>query len=383
MPIRMSRFEMPRRVQKDETTATETYARFVAEPFEVGYARTIGNSIRRVLLSSIEGVAITSVKIAGAAHEFCALQGVTEDVTDIILNLKRVLLKSYTRDPMWIKLSKKGPCEVTAGDFAAENAIEVLNPMLHIATLDTDGSLNIEAEIRTGRGFCPAEENKKTVELEQRAAGQKDAGMEIGRIAVDSLFSPVARVNFLVENTRVGQHVDYEKLILDIWTDGRVTPDDALKAAAAVLRHHLDVFVDYNEEVLEFESSEKKVDEERDRLRRILNMSVNEVELSVRAANCLNNANITTVGELAMKSEADMLKYRNFGKKSLNEIKDKLTELGLYLGYKFDPALLDKKPLPPPPNVLVDSAEGGDAAAAEGGDEEKPAEETAETEETK
>ena len=180
-----------------------------------------------------------------------------------------------------------------------------------------------------GRGFCPAEGNK----------GEEQV---IGRIPIDSIFSPVTRVNFLVENTRVGQRTDYEKLVLDVWTDGRVSPDEALKTAAAVLRHHMDVFVDYSEEVLEFEEAEKKVDEERDRLRRILNMSVNEIELSVRAANCLNNANITTVGELAMKTEADMLKYRNFGKKSLNEIKDKLTELGLYLGYKFDPEMLEE-----------------------------------------
>ena len=328
MPIRLSRFEMPRRVQKEENTATATYARFIAEPFEVGYARTIGNSLRRVLLSSIEGVAITSVRINGASHEFSSLPGVSEDVTDIILNLKRVLLKSYSRNPVWLKLNRKGPCVVTAADFAEDNAVEVLNPTQHIATLDVDGVLALEAEIRTGRGFCPAE-------------GNKGDEQEIGRIPIDSIFSPVSRVNFLVENTRVGQRTDYEKLILDIWTDGRVSPDEALKTAAAVLRHHLDVFVDYSEEVLEFEESEKKVDEERDRLRRILNMSVNEIELSVRAANCLNNANITTVGELAMKTEADMLKYRNFGKKSLNEIKDKLTELGLYLGYKFDPELLE------------------------------------------
>lgn len=319
---------MPRRVQKEENTATATYSRFIAEPFEVGYARTVGNSLRRVLLSSIEGVAITSIRISGANHEFCALPGVSEDVTDIILNLKRVLLKSFSRNPVWLKLNKKGPCVVTAADFAEENSIEVLNPTQHIATLDVDGTLAMEAEIRTGRGFCPAE-------------GNKTDEQEIGRIPIDSIFSPVSRVNFLVENTRVGQRTDYEKLILDVWTDGRVSPDEAVKTAAAVLRHHLDVFVDYSEEVLEFEESEKKVDEERDRLRRILNMSVNEIELSVRAANCLNNANITTVGELAMKTEADMLKYRNFGKKSLNEIKDKLTELGLYLGYKFDPDLLE------------------------------------------
>jgi DNA-directed RNA polymerase subunit alpha len=357
MPIRLNRFEMPHRVQKEEHTATGLYSRFIAEPFEVGYARTIGNSLRRVLLSSIEGAAITSVKITGAAHEFCTLPGVTEDVTDIILALKGVLFKSYTREPQWIRLKKTGPCEVTAADFAAENSIEVLNPNQHIATLDVDGVLEIEAEVRTGRGFCLAEENKKNVEAELKAVGGKDATMEIGRIPVDSIFSPIARVNFMVENTRVGQRTDYEKLVLDIWTDGRVTPDEALKSGAAVLRHHMDVFVDYSEEVLEFEQVEKKVDEERDRLRRILNMSVNEVELSVRAANCLNNANITTVGELVLRTEGDMLKYRNFGKKSLNEIKDKLTELGLYLGYKFDLDLLDNPPAPTPPEALIDDSE--------------------------
>ena len=328
MPIRLSRFEMPKRVVKDEITSTATFSRFIAEPFEVGYARTVGNSLRRVLLSSIEGVAITSVRIKGAGHEFCALTGVSEDVTDIILNLKRVLLRSYNRSSRWISLKRKGPCTITAGDFQLDNSVEVLNPTQHIATLDVDGELDMEVEIRTGRGFFPAEWNKTPEQ-------------EIGRIPVDSIFSPVARVNFAVENTRVGQRTDYEKLILDVWTDGRVGPDDALKTAAAVLRHHLDVFVDYSEEVVEFEEAERKVDEERDRIRKVLNMSVNEIELSVRAANCLNNANITTVGELALKTEADMLKYRNFGKKSLNEIKDKLLELGLSLGYKFDAEMLE------------------------------------------
>jgi DNA-directed RNA polymerase subunit alpha len=209
--------------------------------------------------------------------------------------------------------------------------VEVLNPGLEIANLEEGAVLDMQCEIRTGRGFCLAD-------------GNKTPDQEIGRIAIDSIFSPVTRVNFLVENTRVGQRTDYEKLVLDIWTDGRTTPDDALKTAAAVLRRHLDVFVDYsNEESLEFDDSEKKGADERERLRKLLNMSVNEIELSVRAANCLNNANITTVGELAQKTEADMLKYRNFGKKSLNEIKDKLKDLGLCLGYKFDADLLESK----------------------------------------
>lgn len=330
MPIRLSRFEMPRTVQR-EGDAAGTYARFVAEPFEVGYARTVGNSLRRVLLSSIEGSAICSVKIAGVDHEFSTIPGVAEDVADVVLNLKRVLLRTFTRGECTIRLSKAGPCTVTAGDFAAESSVEVLNPGLEIATLEAGATLEMECEVRTGRGFCLAEANKTP-------------DGPIGRIAVDSIFSPVTRCNFLVGNTRVGQRTDYEKLVLDVWTDGRTTPEEALRTAAAVLRRHLDVFVDYaDEESLEFDDSDSRGADERERLRRLLNMSVNEIELSVRAANCLNNASISTVGELAQKTESDMLKYRNFGRKSLNEIKDKLKELGLCLGYKFDPDLLESK----------------------------------------
>lgn len=331
MPIRLSRFEMPKTVQKDESTATATYMRFTAEPFEIGYARTIGNSLRRVLLSSIEGAAISSVKIKGVNHEFSTIKGCAEDVTDIILNLKRVLLKTYTRDTQNITLKAKGPCVVTAEDFAKDNNVQVLNPKQEICTLDIDGVLEMECEVKTGRGFCLAEGNKKP-------------DQEIGKIAIDSIFSPVTRVNFLVENTRVGQKTDYEKLVLDIWTDGRIDPEEALKTAGAVLRRHLDVFVDYaGEETLEFEDNDSKAENDREKLRKLLNMSVNEIELSVRAANCLNTANIATVGELASKTEADMLKYRNFGKKSLTEIKEKLISLGLSLGYKFDADLLEKK----------------------------------------
>ena len=331
MPIRMSRFEMPHNVQVLDEGKTATYTRFVAEPFEIGYARTIGNSLRRVLLSSIEGAAISSVKIKGVSHEFSTIKGCAEDVTDIILNLKRVLVKTFSREPQTVTLKAKGPCTVTAGDFAKDNSIEVLNPKQVICTLDMDGTLAMECDVRTGRGFCLADGNKKP-------------DQEIGKIAIDSIFSPVTRVNFLVENTRVGQRTDYEKLVLDVWTDGRIEPEEALKTAGAVLRKHLDVFVDYDgPESLEFEDSNKKDAEERERLKKLLNMSVNEIELSVRAANCLNNANIATVGELAQKTEADMLKYRNFGKKSLTEIKEKLVSLGLSLGYKFDADLLEKK----------------------------------------
>lgn len=331
MPRRLARFEMPKRVVKDEASATSTYAKFIAEPFEAGYARTIGNSLRRVLLSSLESAAISSIRIEGALHEFGSLPGVVEDVTDIILNLKKVLLKSYTREPRRVTISVKGPGDVTAKDIQTDGMLDVLNPDHHICTLDKDGKFEAEFEVRIGRGYCPADWNKKEEQ-------------EIGLIPVDSLFSPVRRVAYEVEDTRVGRRTDYDKLSLEIWTDGRVTPDEALTLSAAILRHHLDVFVSYDKDLIEFEETEKQIDAERDDLRKKLGMSVNEIELSVRAANCLNNANITTVGELAQKSESEMLKYRNFGKKSLNEIKAKLEELGLSLGMTFDAEAL--KPLP-------------------------------------
>lgn len=330
MPVRLARFEMPKRIVKDDASSPEeNYGLFVAEPFEAGYGRTIGNSLRRVLLSSIEGAAISSIKIEGALHEFCSLPGVVEDVTDIILNLKQVLLKSFSREEHKLTIKVSGPGEVTAGDIQTDGTVEVLNPDQHIATLDADGKLDAELTVRIGRGYCPAEWNKD----------EKD--QEIGVIPIDSLFSPVRRVKYAVDNTRVGRRTDYDKLLLEVWTDGRVTPDEALTMSAAILRHHLDVFVSYDKDLVEFEESEKQVDKDREDLRKKLNISVNEIELSVRAANCLNNANITTVGELAQKTEAEMLKYRNFGKKSLNEIKDKLTELGMSLGMKFDMELLE------------------------------------------
>jgi DNA-directed RNA polymerase subunit alpha len=330
MAIRLSRFEMPKRVTKNEDTATETYAQFVAEPFETGYGRTIGNSLRRVLLSSIEGAAITSVRIKGAEHEFCSVDGMVEDVTDVVLNLKKILLKSYVREPGRMTIKIKGPCEVTAGDIETDGSVEVLNADQHVCTLAEEGKLEMEMEVGVGRGFRPADRNKS-------------ADNEIGCIPIDCVFSPVTRVNFSIEDTRVGQRTDYDKLIVEIHTDGRVGPDDALTMSSAILRHHLDVFVNYDEDIIEFEETEKKMDAEREELRRKLRMSVNEIELSVRAANCLNNANITTVGELAQKTENDMLKYRNFGKKSLNEIKAKLVDLGLGLGMTLDADLLDEK----------------------------------------
>ena len=330
MPIRYGRFEMPKTLVKDEATATDTYAKFNAEPFEAGYGHTVGNSLRRVLLSSLEGAAITAAKITGAQHEFATLPGVVEDVTDIVLNLKKVKFKLDGQDhePKKLSLSVNKEGEVTAGDIQTIQGFEVLNPKQLICTLDRKHKFDAELDVRVGRGFATAEENKRP-------------DQPIGLIPIDSIFSPVTRVKYAVENTRVGQRTDYDKLILEIWTDGRLTPDDALLQASAILRHHLDIFVHYNEEVIEFDQTPAGVSEENIKLKKLLNMSVNEIELSVRAANCLNNANITTVGQLAQKTEAEMLKYRNFGKKSLNEIKDKLQQLGLSLGMKFDPGLVE------------------------------------------
>ncbi|MEY2879302.1 MAG: hypothetical protein RLZZ15_1682 [Verrucomicrobiota bacterium] len=330
MPKRLGKFELPSKLTKVEEGATPTYGKFIAEPFEAGYGHTVGNSLRRVLLSSVEGSAISSIKIEGVNHEFQSIEGVVEDVTDIVLNLKKILVVSTKRETitLLIKVNKTGA--VTAADIQTDANITIVNPDQVICTLDHKKTFEAEIEIKTGRGYYPGVDNKK----EEQA---------IGVIPIDSLFSPVRLVKYSVEATRVGQITDYDKLILEIWTDGRINPDDALKQSASILKHHLDVFDRVSEETFEFENQQSEVSEEQNKLRKLLNMSVNEIELSVRAANCLNNANITTVGELAMKTEQEMLKYRNFGKKSLNEIKEKLEALGLSLGMKFDERLLDTK----------------------------------------
>lgn len=322
MTIKMGRFEMPKRLVKDESTASSTYGKYIAEPFETGFSRTVGNSLRRVLLSSLEGAAISAIKFTGVHHEFSAMPGVVEDVTDVILNLKKVLFRLHTREPRIVRIKAKGPCEVTAANIEADASVEVLNPSHYIATLAHDGVFEGQLTVDIGRGFVPAEWD-----------GQKG---DIDMIPVDAIYSPVRKVNFAVENTRVGRRTDYEKLVLEIWTDERIRPDDALTRASMVLRHHLDVFANFDDDFIEFEKSEKAVDHDREELLKKLNMSVNEIELSVRAANCLNNANILYVGELATKQESEMLKYRNFGKKSLQEIKQKLVELGLQLGMKME-----------------------------------------------
>jgi DNA-directed RNA polymerase subunit alpha len=328
MPVRLGRFEMPKRLIREEGTATATYAKFIAEPFETGYGHTIGNSLRRVLLSSLEGAAISSVKIDGAMHEFSTIEGVAEDVTDVVLNLKKILFKSHSRETQNLILSANKEGAVTAADIQLNQNLELVNADQLICTLDRKRKFEMEIEVKVGRGFCSGEDNKKP-------------DQPIGVIPIDSLFSPVTRVRYSVEDARVGQRTDYDRLLLEVWTDGRISPDDALTQASAILQHHLDVFVGYDKNAVQFEEEETRQDDERSKLRKLLNMSVNEIELSVRAANCLNNANITTVGQLALKSEAEMLKYRNFGKKSLNEIKDKLAALGLGLGMNLDSGLLE------------------------------------------
>ncbi|WP_390881540.1 DNA-directed RNA polymerase subunit alpha [Candidatus Methylacidiphilum infernorum] len=329
MAIRLGRFEMPRSIVKDETVSNSTFGKYIIEPFESGYGHTIGNSLRRILLSSLEGAAISSVKIEGVMHEFTTMEGVVEDVVDIVLNLKKVLIKMPDRQTRVFRIDVFKEGAVTAADIQVDPGVEIVNPEQLICTLDKKQRLLMELEVKVGRGFLLGEYNKKQ-------------DQSIGVIPIDCLFSPVRHVKYTVENTRVGQRTDYDRLIFEIWTDGRIGPDEALVQSAAILQHHLDIFVQYGKEPVEFEKPKPPIKEEENRLRKILNMSVNEIELSVRAANCLNNANITTVGQLAMKTEAEMLKYRNFGKKSLNEIKEKLASLGLSLGMKFDPSLLDQ-----------------------------------------
>ena len=320
MGIAWRNFQMPKVLKGKEDTLTDTYGEFTAEPFERGYGATLGNGLRRVLLSSVEGSAVTGVKIDGVAHEFTSIPGVAEDVTQIILNIKRLVLRSHTAvpKPIFIKVHRKGI--VTAKDIIADETLDVINPDLHIATLNKTTKLNIEMEVGKGRGYVPAERNKKE-------------DQPIGLIAVDSMFSPVTKVNFLVEDTRVGQITDYDKLDLQIWTNGAVTPKEALLYASNVLQRHMDIFVNFGKLPEDLEITEEA--EEDTELLEKLKMPVSEMELSVRSANCLEKAKIKTLGELVGKPESEMLKYRNFGKKSLTEIGSVLESMGLSLGMKI------------------------------------------------
>lgn len=317
----MKDFQIPMRVEVDKDTLSPLYGKFTAEAFERGFGTTIGNSVRRVLLSSLTGAAVTTVRIEGVLHEFSTIPGVTEDVTGIILNVKSLRFKLHTDKAKTIRLRKKGPGEAKGSDVIHDADISVLNPDLHIATLDREATLDMEMVVKPGRGYVPAERNK-------------EEGLPIGVLAVDSIFSPVKRVNFQVENARVGRMTDYDKLTLEIWTDGSLTPRDALSEAASILREHLDIFI--NPESVTESLPDQRKDDEQSAVNKNLFRSVNELELSVRAANCLKNANIKTIADLVQKTEMEMLKTKNFGKKSLNEIKEILSEMGLGLGMKLD-----------------------------------------------
>lgn len=321
----MKDFQIPLRVEVEKETLSPTYGKFSAEAFERGFGTTVGNAVRRVLLSSLTGAAVTSVRIEGVLHEFSTIPGVTEDVTTIILNIKGLRLVLQGDKPKSIRLRKKGPGEAKGSDIVHDGDITVLTPDLHIATLDKDVVLDMEMVVKPGRGYVPAERNK-------------EEGLPIGVIAVDSIFSPVKRVNFQVENARVGRMTDYDKLTLEIWTDGTTTPRDALSTAAGILRDHLDIFINPEDRV---EAKGETIrDDQSQAVNRNLFRNVSELELSVRAANCLKNANIKTIADLVQKTELEMLKTKNFGKKSLNEIKEILAEMGLGLGMKLESDML-------------------------------------------
>ncbi len=310
----MIEMEKPK-IECAEKKEDNTYARFVVEPLEKGYGTTLGNSLRRILLSSLPGAAVTSIKIDGVLHEFSTIPGVREDVTDIILNLKSLAMKIYDDEPQIMRIDKKGPCDVLAGDMEKGSQIEILNPELHIATLEDNAELSMEITVERGRGYRPAEKNKKEDHI-------------IGVIPVDSIFSPVRKVNYTVTDTRVGQITDYDKLTLEIWTNGCIIPDEAISLSAKVLHDHLKLFIGLTEKIGDVEIMVEKEEEERDK---ILDMSIEELDLSVRSYNCLKRAGINTVGELIMKTEEEMMKVRNLGKKSLEEVDEKLEALGLEL----------------------------------------------------
>ena len=327
MGIAWKDFEMPKKLVCDEASYSDTYGKFTAEPFERGYGTTLGNALRRVLLSSIEGSAVTSIKIDSVHHEFSSVAGVSEDIPEIILNIKKLVLRSHSRQPKVIEIKADSKGDVKAKDIIHDETIEILNPEMHIATLTKNAKFHVEMEVGRGRGYYPAEKNKRE-------------GQPIGVIPVDSIFTPIVKVNFEVENTRVGQITDYDKLILEIWTNGSVTPKDALLYSAHIMEKHLEMFLNFGKLPEEEVEEEVKVDEE---LYTKLKMPVSELELSVRSANCLKEAKIKTIGELVQKNEAEMLKYRNFGKKSLAEIKEIIVGMGLGLGMKVDKKLLKKE----------------------------------------
>ncbi len=314
--------QMPERIELDEASFSNNYGKFIVQPLERGFGVTIGNALRRVLLSSLPGAAITSIKIDGVLHEFSTIPGMVEDVSEMIMNLKGVRFKLITKKPEKVTLHLKGPMEFKAGEISKDTTdFEVLNPEHHIATLNEEADFDMEIRISRGRGYVPSEENKHP-------------DQPIGVVPIDSIFTPIVNVSYHVEETRVGQRTDFEKLILEIKTDGSITPDDALTQAARILRDHIQLFINYDVEPEE--EIPPEIDEEALRIKKLLKMSVDELELSVRASNCLKAANIETIADLVKRDESEMLKFRNFGRKSLTELSNVLESLGLHFGMDVD-----------------------------------------------
>lgn len=350
----------PRRLEVDRSVTTNTYGKFIARPLEPGYGLTVGNSLRRVLLSSLQGAAITSVKFDGVLHEFSTIPDVTEDVTNIILNLKEIRLRLHSDGPKVLTIEKRGEGAICASDIQCDDTVEILNPQQHIATLASGANFKAQLIVKRGRGYKTAEENKS----------QEDP---IGSIPIDSIFSPVRKVNYSVTPSRVGQRTDFDKLTLELWTDGSLNPEDAVAFSAKILKEQLKVFINFDEEEEpevtepEYPKSEGSSDSTV-ALNELLRKPVEELELSVRSANCLQAANIRFIGDLVQKSEAEMLKTKNFGRKSLNELKEVLTPLGLHLGMKIDgwpPSDLDRRILPKPATAATGSV-GGEPGYEEG-----------------
>jgi DNA-directed RNA polymerase subunit alpha len=329
-------FQKPKRLACNNETLTDKYGQFSAQPFERGFGTTIGNALRRVLLSSIEGAAITAVKIEGVLHEFSSIPGVVEDATDIILNLKQIPLKMNVEGPKTLTLHVDRPGEVTSRMIQEDADVEILDKDVYLATVSENGSLQIEMRVKVGRGYVPAEKNF-------------DEDLPIGYIPLDSAHSPIRKVNYTVEAARLGQMTDYDKLTLDVWTNGAVAPTDAVGLAAKLLKDHMTIFINFEEEPEAEEVPAERIVEVRNEN---LDRSVEELELSVRSYNCLKNANITTIRELVQKTEQDMLKTKNFGRKSLNEIKEILASMGLSLGMKFDEKGAPVLPAPEVPHQL-------------------------------
>ncbi len=317
-------FQKPKRLECNLETLTSNYGKFHAQPFERGFGTTIGNTLRRILLSSIEGAAITSVKIDGVLHEFSSLPGMVEDITDVILNLKTIPIKIHTDHPEIVSIKAEGSGEVKSGDIEASSNVEIIDPNIHIATLTEEGKLDMEMRIRKGRGYIPADRNY-------------EEDIDVSFIPIDSVHSPVRKVNFAVEDARLGQATDYDKLILEVWTNGTILPQDAIALGAKLLKDHMMIFINFEEEP---EQEDEEISDELEKMQENLSRSVEELELSVRASNCLKNAGIKTIGELVQKTESEMLKTKNFGRKSLNEIKEMLAGMSLSLGMTIDDRIL-------------------------------------------